>query len=87
MGLLDQVTERKIEINKKMHNFYCDGCGTFLGASEEYDDGYYHECGGFELKLHTDKWYAFKKHYCDNCRREFLNKLNLGLKELGFYEE
>ena len=84
---MEKVIERKIERVERGHDFYCDECGKYLGSSEEYDDGYYHEIGNFELKLYTDKWLVLKKHYCNECRRKFLNKLNLILKELGFGEE
>ena len=83
---MEKVTERKIERVERGHDFYCDRCGKYLGSSEEYDDGYYHKIGNFELKLYTDKWLVLNKHYCNECRRQFLSKLNLILKELGFGE-
>ena len=52
-----RVEEQRIESAKKIHHFYCDDCGKYLGSSEEYPDGYYEEIGLLELGFYlSDGW-------------------------------
>lgn len=67
------------------HHFYCDDCNKYLGVTEEYDDGYYEELGKLKLSFHlANGWYGIDKHFCEECRKNYLEKLVNSLKELGF---
>lgn len=70
------------------HHFYCDDCNKYLGKTEEYDDGWYPELGEFELKFYLPSgWYEVNKCLCDECRQEFLQKVEKTLVELGFEKQ
>ena len=80
----------KVEINTRqiedsIHHFYCDDCGTHIGSSHEYDDGWYQELGKFELNwLTPNGWYKLEKCLCNDCRDKFLDKVYAGLEAVGF---
>lgn len=42
VSIIDKTEIKSEMIKKRIHNFYCDNCGEYLGAVKEYDDGYYH---------------------------------------------
>ena len=70
---------------RDVHYFYCDDCGTYLGATEEYDDGWYGEKGKFELSFCvSSRWYRMNKQLCDECREKVLSKVADNLIQLGF---
>ena len=71
-----------------IHYFYCDGCGDYLGKSEEYDDGYYESIGkrAIHLNLPTG-WFRTNKHFCNNCKEQFYRRLEKNITQLGFVEE
>lgn len=66
------------------HDFFCDKCNKHLGSSTEYEDGYYEELGEFKLQLYVSNWYSLHKHFCDDCRKEFVNNLIKVLTDMGF---
>ena len=78
-------TTKYVEDNK--HEFYCDKCGKYLGASHEYDDGWYERIGEFELKFYVDDWYRIKKCLCDDCRERFINNVKWNLTNMGFEKD
>ena len=70
------------------HSFYCDDCDKYLGTSEEYDDGWYHKFGEFELKFYvSDKWYRIEKCLCDDCKKSFITNVKINLINMGFEED
>ena len=75
-------TTKYIEENK--HEFYCDECEKYLGASYEHDDGWYDKKGMFELKFYVDGWYHVKKCLCDDCIERFIRKVEWNLINMGF---
>ena len=82
----------KIEISpryyeEKMHHFYCDGCGKYLGQSLEYDDGWYEEIGALELKFYTDSRYILHHQLCKECEGKLLLEIERDLRKLGFKTE
>ena len=79
---INKTVERTYIANE--HEFYCDKCGKYLGTSTEYEDGYYEEIGEFNLQLHVSNWYGLHKHFCDDCRKEFVNNLIKVLTDMGF---
>lgn len=84
---MEQIKHKKVENIANIHEFYCDGCGGYLGESEEYNDGYYAQPGDFNLGLYTTQWFRVRKHFCFECKEKFLNKLNDFLLECGFEKE
>lgn len=74
-------------IEKNYHQFYCDECGSFIGESFEYEDGYYQEQGEYTIKTFIeakDTWFKLRKCYCDKCKDKFTNNFVEILENLGF---
>ena len=85
---MEKLEERKIETIEKIHQFYCDECGKYLGESEEYSDGYYEEIESFELKFYLpDGWYEKKNILCAECSKNFLDSIRKTFIEKGFCKE
>lgn len=42
---MEKIEEKIVEEKRKIHKFYCDECGEYLGESEEYGDEYYDKIG------------------------------------------
>lgn len=82
---IQNIVERKYKVNE--HDFYCDKCNKHLGKSVECDDGYYKKLGEFELDFLVGDWYKIKKHFCDDCRIEFINNLIKTLTKMGFMKD
>lgn len=40
---MDKPIEELQTVKFISHKFYCDDCGTYLGESDEYEDGWYEE--------------------------------------------
>ena len=80
-----KVTPRYYE--ERVHHFYCDGCGKYLGQSLEYNDGWYEEIGVFELKCYIDSRYILHKHLCKECEGKLLLETEQDLRRLGFKTE
>lgn len=78
--------EKVAEVGYK-HSFYCDKCGEYLGTTDEWDDGWYAERGEFELRLYVDGWYHIKKHFCESCKKDFLDNMKAALIDMGFKED
>ena len=72
---------------ERMHYFYCDECGKYLGQSLEYNDGYYEELGKFELQCYIDNRYILHKHLCKECESKLLLEIERELRKLGFKPE
>ena len=83
-ALLEKLAKRSIERVRVIHDFYCDGCGKYLGMSIEDDDGYYENKSEFSIDLNTNRWFSLKRNFCNCCQEEFIEKLNESLRELGF---
>lgn len=84
MDKLEKVEKKCIELK---HNFFCDNCGKELGSTVELEDGYYPELGEFELSFNLDGWYKVKAHFCDQCRKEFIESLKTQLINMGFKKD
>ena len=85
---MERAEEQRIESVQKIHHFYCDDCGKYLGSSEEYPDGYYEEIGLLELKFYlSDGWYRKRSILCDECREKFIDSMRKTLTEKGFCAE
>ena len=86
---MDKIEIQTKTIEQRYHNFYCDHCGTHLGTSEEYEDGYYHQYGHFIINFPTPQGYRYKadKYLCDQCKEKYLSELYTALEQLGFKKE
>ena len=85
---MEQIKSTIKTIEKRQHLFYCDECGKYLGASTEYDDGYYQTYGDFRLKFCVvDNWYRVTKCFCDDCREKFINNVKTNLTNMGFEKD
>lgn len=82
---MEKVETKTRQIEDRTHHFYCDNCGTHIGSSDEYEDGYYEELGEFELSWFTpDGWYKLKKCLCPSCRDELLADIYDAIEDIGF---
>ena len=82
---MEKVEIKTRQIEDRTHHFYCDDCGTHIGSSCEYDDGWYQELGVFELHwLTPNGWYKLEKCLCNDCHDKFLTKVCSGLEAAGF---
>lgn len=82
---MDKIEKITRTIEDRIHHFYCDECHEYLGNSKEYDDGYYHKIGNFELRFYLrNKWHKVEKYLCDDCREKFLQNVENTLVGLGF---
>jgi hypothetical protein len=76
----------KIENNKdkRIHKFYCDSCGKFLGSSKELPDCYFEKLGEYRQCFYVQEensWYKLEKNLCDDCKNNFNKKLIEVLKK------
>lgn len=82
-----QWTETKTT-TQNIHYFACDYCGTRLGESVEFDDGWYKTFGDFELKWYTpDGWYHREACVCEECKQKILSEIYDNLEQMGFKKE
>ena len=86
---MERINRHKKTIEYNTHIFYCDVCGKELGFSQEYDDGWYKELGEYEMSFYTGLhgWYKLHMHLCDNCAREYNEKIVNALLDLGFKKD
>lgn len=88
MSIIDKTEIKSEMIKKRIHNFYCDNCGEYLGAVKEYDDGYYHRPGEYNLAIHVDGgWLRYNQQLCEECRQQFIDRLKDTLVKMGFKPE
>ena len=86
--IMGKVEEKKVEVKRKNHKFYCDRCGEYLGESKEYYDGYYAEIGYIVQRVVINKkQYLYKRHLCDKCKENFYEDLGNAIEMIGFVEE
>ena len=78
---MDKIETFERVVEERIHHFFCDDCGKFLGESKEWEDGYYEELGIFSTRYGS---YHIKKHLCDKCRDKFDDKIIQTLTDLGF---
>lgn len=81
---MEKVQKYNVTLERAMHHFWCDECGEYLGATEEYGDGYYPTIGEFEINFNLNGWYECKRNLCSSCNRKFTNRIRDALLELGF---
>lgn len=82
---MEKTKETVIEVKDVEHSFYCDGCEKYLGASKEYEDGWYQKFGAFEESFCVDhNWYRIERCFCDDCKKSFIKKIEAALESLGF---
>ena len=79
------VSTKTIEV--RVHSFYCDECGKYLGTSEEFDDGYFASFGDLLIDIYVGNRYILKKCLCEDCTNKLREKIKLSLIELGFKED
>ena len=85
---MEKVEEKKVEVKRKIHKFYCDKCGEYLGDVEEYYDGYYAEIGYIIQRIVINKkQYLYKRHLCDKCKENFYEDLGNAIEMIGFVKE
>lgn len=83
--IMENVEEKTVEVKRKIHKFYCDKCGKYLGGIEECYDGYYEELGYFAERIIVNgKHYLYKRHLCDKCKENFYKDLGNVLEVVGF---
>lgn len=82
---------KNIKIIRRVHVFYCDGCGKKLMESTECDDGYYEtpKCVNEDIYVHlTGKRYFYETGFiCDDCMEKERRKFSEKLLSIGFKEE
>lgn len=82
---MEKIETKTKHVEGRTHHFYCYNCDTYIGSSEEYDDGWYEELGEFELQMYTPLgWWKMHKCFCRKCREDFLEKFYVSLKNMGF---
>lgn len=85
---MKKVEEKTIEVKRKIHKFYCDKCGEYLGEIEEYDDGYYTEIGYiFERVVVNGTPYCYRGNLCNKCTEEHYKELSNILETIGFVKK
>ncbi len=85
---MEKVEEKTMEVKRKIHKFYCDRCGEYLGENEEYDNGYYESFGYVVERIVVDGIiYYHKKHLCEKCKKEHFEELGNALEENGFVKK
>lgn len=85
---MEKVEEKTIEVERKIHKFYCDKCGEYLGESEEYDDGYYENFGYIAERIVVNGTpYCYRGHLCNKCREEHYKELSNFLETIGFVKK
>ena len=86
---MDKLEVKTKTITSNVHSFYCDECGEFLGSTEEYEDGYYHDLGKFYLNYFVPEhgWYEVNKHFCNKCKEKYLKQIIDNFVKLGFVAE
>lgn len=83
--IMENVEEKTVEVKRKIHKFYCDKCGEYLGESEEFDDEYYEEIGYVTQRVVVNgKQYIYKRHLCSKCKENFYKDLGNVLEIVGF---
>jgi formylmethanofuran dehydrogenase subunit E len=86
--IMEKVEEKIVKAKRKIHKFYCDKCGKYLGGIEkyeEYDDGYYEEIGYITQRIVINgKQYLYKRHLCDKCKENFYEDLGNAIETIGF---
>lgn len=82
---MEKVYTQIKKVEERTHFFSCDGCGSSLGCTTEYSDGYYRTLGDFELSWYTPKgWYRLHKCLCDTCKDKYLDSIYASLEAIGF---
>jgi hypothetical protein len=87
---MEKIIENKVKLikTKKIHDFYCDDCGTFIESCTEYDDGYVaNDCDFVHKVFVDDKWYILRKQLCYKCKEITFNKIKAALIDLGYKKE
>lgn len=85
---MEKVEEKIVKAKRKIHKFYCDKCGKYLGGIEEYDDGYCEEIGYIAQRIVVNgKHYLYKRHLCDKCKENFYEDLGNAIEMIGFVKE
>nr|DAP47694.1 MAG TPA: hypothetical protein [Caudoviricetes sp.] len=83
--IMEKIEEKIVEEKRKIHKFYCDECGEYLGESEEYGDEYYDKIGYISQRVIVNgKQYIYKSHLCDKCKEKFYEDLGNVLEVVGF---
>lgn len=86
--IMEKVEERIVEKKRKIHKFYCNKCGKYLGEIEEYYDGYYEEIGYISQRVVVNETpYYYKGHLCSKCKEEHYKELSNLLETIGFVKE
>lgn len=85
---MEKVEEKIVEVKRKIHKFYCDKCGEYLGESEEYDDGYYAEIGHIVERIVINGTpYYYKGNLCSECKEEHYKELSNLFETIGFVKK
>lgn len=88
---MEKVEEREVKL--KYHEFYCDGCGDYLGTSVEWENEHYRNPYKFDtLYINTGNLFGRSANFeldgvfCEKCRDKKFNWLKGQLKKIGFKE-
>ena len=82
---MEKVEIKTRQIEDRTHYFYCDDCSVYIGASHEYDDGWYERINELELYFHGPRGSArFCKCLCDGCWDKNIDKIYKTLEDVGF---
>lgn len=86
---MEKVEEKIVEVKRKIHKFYCDKCGEYLGESEEYDDGYYEDIGYIaeRIVMKNGTPYYYTGYLCEKCKEKHYKELNNLFRDNWLCEE
>lgn len=85
---MEKVEEKIVEAKRKIHKFYCDKCGEYLGEEEELDDGYYEDIGYIvESIVVNDIPYYYTGYLCEKCKEGHFKELGSILETIGFVKK
>jgi formylmethanofuran dehydrogenase subunit E len=85
---MEKVEEKIIEEKRKIHKFYCDRCGEYLGEVKEYYDGCCKEIGRiFERIVINGTPYYYKGNLCSECKEEHYKELSNLFETIGFVKK
>lgn len=83
--IMEKVEEKIVKAKRKIHKFYCDKCGEYLGKSEEFGDEYYEEIGHVYQRIVVNGViYYYTGYLCSKCEEQHYKELSNLLETIGF---
>lgn len=86
--IMEKIEEKIVEEKRKIHKFYCDKCGEYLGESEEDKNGCYKKFGCVNHRMNVGgRRYCYRRHLCDRCVKNLNEDFCNLLEMLGYVKE